>query len=69
VASNLAEFWERIAEWYRVVKAYPIISNQLIELIKQSEDDRLLYNPAGGIIPVLKDKDGNPEKVNTYDIF
>lgn len=66
VASNIKEFWHRITEWYRVIKAYPFVKEQLMEAIAQSKDKTLLYNPAGGITPVIMDECGNPKEVSDF---
>ena len=66
VASNITEFWNRITEWYRVVKAYPFIKEQLMKVITDSKDATLLYNPAGGIIPVLSDKNWDPKELSDF---
>ncbi|MEI7563693.1 MAG: hypothetical protein WCJ39_08960 [bacterium] len=65
-ASNRAEFVQRGAEGYRVVKAYPFVKDQLIDIITTSKDASLLYNPAGGIIPVLRDKQGDPKEISDF---
>ncbi len=65
-AWNLEEFMNRAREWYRVVKAYPFVKNEIIKIIQGGSDSTLLYNPAGGIIPVLADKNGNPERVDDF---
>jgi len=66
VASNIKEFWHRITEWYHVIKTYPFVKEQLMEVITKSKDETLLYNPAGGITPVLMDKNGDPKEVSDF---
>lgn len=64
VAENAGEFETRKQEGYTLVKAFHYVKNNLSEPIANSTTQGgLLYNAAGGIIPVKVAEDGTPLEV------